>query len=41
MLREFWEDFVLVMETLEENQVDKHARCLAGWCIRWNPHATF
>lgn len=25
LLREFWKDFVLVMETLEENQVDRPA----------------
>lgn len=29
LLRVFWEDFALVIETLEENQVDKPARCFS------------
>lgn len=35
LLREFWEDYALVMETLEENQVENTTRLsvqAASWC---------
>lgn len=38
LLREFWEDYVLVMETLEESQVENPPRLLTHCHIRWYDH---